>query len=279
MGERENNVMNFRNNTVFSRERKKEDTFASTKYLEGGLYAVWGSPNSGKTLLSVQLAKYLAHQHENVMLIFTDSEAPPLHYLASPEEYISMRSIASVLSAAHVSKELLKKNLVLFEREKYFSVLGWLPGENIFSSAEFDEEIVKELYENAREVCPYVIVDCGSNIANDILSAVALRDADKVLRLMNCDLKSVSYFKSNLPILSDHSFGIERQLPILSNLKPQQDATHMEQFLGRSYFEIPYCQDIETLFLEGNLLYDPKGRDARHYLKSIDEIGREVFLG
>ena len=35
----------------------------------------------------------------------------------------------------------------------------------------------------------YVIIDCGSYIAFDVLSAVSLIEADQVLRLVTCSLK------------------------------------------------------------------------------------------
>lgn len=57
----------------------------------------------------------------------------------------------------------------------------------------YNEVQARELIDCLREIAPYVVIDCGSYIANDILSAVALMEADSVLRLANADLKSISY--------------------------------------------------------------------------------------
>lgn len=62
------------------------------------------------------------------------------------------------------------------------------------------------MIENLRKIAPFVIIDCGSYIANDILSAVALMESDSVLRLANCDLKSISYLSSQLPLLRDSTY-------------------------------------------------------------------------
>ena len=50
---------------------------------------------------------------------------------------------------------------------------------------------MKMCIRDSREIVPYVVIDCSSYIANDILSAVALMEADSVLQLASCDLKSV----------------------------------------------------------------------------------------
>lgn len=39
--------------------------------------AVWGSPSSGKTTMSVKLARYIASQKKNVILVLADMTAPP----------------------------------------------------------------------------------------------------------------------------------------------------------------------------------------------------------
>ena len=72
-------------------------------------------------------------------------------------------------------------------------MIGMLKGENVFTYPPYDQTQAAELIEQAREVAPYVIIDCGSTIESDVLSAVALMEAHTVLRLVNCDLKSISY--------------------------------------------------------------------------------------
>ncbi len=53
------------------------------------------------------------------------------------------------------------------------------------------------MIESLRKIAPFVIIDCGSYIANDILSAVALMESDSVLRLANCDLKVYLIYQAN----------------------------------------------------------------------------------
>ena len=88
-----------------------------------------------------------------------------------------------------------------------------------------------------------MVIDCSSYIANDILSAVALMEADSVLRLANCDLKSIGYLSSQLPLLRELHWDEDKQYKAASNIKPLQAADRIGQVLGSVAFQLPHrCQ-------------------------------------
>jgi len=122
-----------------------------------------------------------------------------------------------------------------------------------------------------------VVVDCGSYIANDILSAVALMEADSVLRLAGADLKSVSYLSSQLPLLRDSKWDTDKQYKVASNLKPHQAGEQIGQALGSVAFTLPYSQELEEQYLAGNLLTDLSLKDSRQFRKEVEKICQEVF--
>ena len=47
-------------------------------------------------------------------------------------------------------------------------------GENEYTYPPYEQVQAQELLDNLRKIAPFVVADCGSYIANDILSAVAL---------------------------------------------------------------------------------------------------------
>lgn len=184
-------MLNFKKNGIFSRSTSEETT--APELQGGGVVAVWGSPGSGKTTMAVKMAKYLADKKRNVVLLLCDMTAPMLPCICPASELECERSLGSVLAAAHVTENLVKNNLVTHKRLGYLTILGMLKGENEYTYPPYGEAQARELIDCLREVAPYVVIDCGSYIANDILSAVALMEADSVLRLANADLKSISY--------------------------------------------------------------------------------------
>ena len=134
----------------------------------------------------------------------------------------------------------------------------------------------RELIDCLREIAPYVVIDCGSYIANDILSAVALMEADSILRLANCDPKSVNYFASQLPLLTGrvgHGQAVQGgiQCEALSGSGPHR------QGAGRHGLVLPYSQELEEQYLAGNLLADLTLKDSRSFRKELERIIAEVF--
>lgn len=267
--------MNFMKNSLFQRnlEQEREEEMPE----EGGVLAVWGSPSSGKTVVSVKLAEHLAKKKRNVILILADMVTPPLPYLCAPSDIEQERSLGSILAASHVTENLIKKNCMFYRKNDYLSMVGMLNGENVFTYPPYEKEQAAELLQLAAQIAPYVIVDCTSNIASDILSAVALMEADTVLRLAGCDLKSISYLSSQLPLLSDHKWDADKQLKAVSNIRQQEASSHMEQILGSVSFQIPHSSEVEAQFLEGELLGELGLKESRAFRREIEKISREVF--
>lgn len=267
-------MISFKKNTIFSREpaKKKED-----EILHGGVLAVWGSPGSGKTTVAVKLAKYLADKKKNVVLVLCDMTAPMLPCICSPSELECEKSLGSILSATHVTEPLVKYNMITHKKMAYLTMLGMLKGENEYTYASYSKVQAQELIEALRKIAPFVIIDCGSYIANDILSAVVLLECDSALRLANCDLKSISYLSSQLQLLQNSKWDTDKQYKVASNVKPNHSVDHMAGAMGSVSFRLPYSEELEEQYLSGNLLADMTLKNSRPFRKEIEKIAKEVF--
>lgn len=268
--------MNFKKTGIFRRGR--DDVYEQEAQTEnGGVLAVWGSPGSGKTVTAVKLAKALADKKKNVALVLCDMTAPMLPCVCPPSDLECERSLGAILAVPRISDALIKNNCVTHKRLSYLTLLGMKKGENEYTYPPYTEQQATELLDGLRELAPYVIVDCGSYIANDILSAVALMEADNVLRLANCDLKSVGYFSSQLPLLKDAKWDADKQYKVASNIKPQQAAEHIGKVLGAVAFKLPHSQELEEQYLAGTLLSDLSMKDSRPFRKELERVIKEVF--
>ena len=107
--------------------------------------------------------------------------------------------------------------------------------------------------------------------------AVALMEADSVLRLANCDLKSIGYLSSQLPLLRELHWDEDKQYKAASNIKPLQAADRIGQVLGSVAFKLPYSQELEEQYLEGTLLNDLSMKDSKAFRREIEKICKEVF--
>lgn len=268
--------MNFMKGSLFHRSTEPEE-LEITQESGGGVLAVWGSPGCGKTVTAVKIAKHLASQKKNVALLLCDMTAPMMPCICPPSELECDKSLGSIFAAQRISVNLIKHNLTTHKKLSYLTMLGLRKGENEYTYAACTKQQAEELIRGLREIAPYVVIDCGSYIANDILSAVALMEADSVLRLANADLKSISYLSSQLPLLRDAKWDADKQYKTASNVKPQQAGEHMSQALGTVAFTLPHSAELEGCYLAGNLLADLSMKDSRVFRKEIEKIAREVF--
>ena len=183
--------MNFLKNSIFSRGAGDSSPDWEPEN-ENQMLAVWGSPGSGKTTTAVKLAARLAMQKKDVALLLCDMNTPMLPCICPPGDLEEEHSLGSVLAATHVSESLVRHNCITHKKIRHLTILGMRKGENEYTYPPYERTQAEELLQCLRKIAPYIIVDCGSCIANDILSAIALMEADAVLRLVNCDLKSIS---------------------------------------------------------------------------------------
>ena len=239
--------------------------------------AVWGSPSSGKTIMSVKLARYIASQKKNVILVLADMSAPPLPYVCPSTDLESELSLGNILGAAHVDGNLVKQNAILHKKNEYLTMFAMLKGENAFSYAPYTETQVREFIHALRQLADYIIIDCTSNITNDVLSAVSLIESDAVLRLVSCDLKSISYLNSQLPLLLDNKFNANKQYKAASNVSSFQADDEIEQIVGGVNFKIPHSDEVYKQFLAGNLFGGLTEKDSKDFRKAVSKIANEVF--
>lgn len=269
-------MFHFQTGSLFSRNPGATKTVSEPEP-SAQVLAVWGSPGSGKTTVSARLAKHLADHHQNVLLLFCDATVPMLPCVCPPAELENEHSLGSLLAATHITASLIRHNCVTHRRMSHLSILGMRRGENVFTYPPYTANLVAELIAGLREVAPYIVIDCGSAIANDILSAVALMEADAVLRLVNCDLKSISFLSSQLPLLKDGKWDAEKQYKAVSNLKTAQASENMEQVLGNVVFKIPHSDELEEQMLAGDLFRDLSLKESRGFRHEIQKISKEVF--
>lgn len=268
-------MLNFKKKSIFTRKASGETATQDPE--THGVLAVWGSPGSGKTTVAVKLAKHIADQKKNVVLLLCDMTAPMLPCICPPSELEYEHSLGSVLAAAHVTEALIKHNLVTLKKSSHLTILGMKKGENEFTYPPYEEVQAKELLDGLRKIAPFIVVDCSSYISRDILSAVSIMEADSVLRLTNADLKSVSYLSSQLPLLRDSKWDADKQYKIASNVKSHQAGEQIGQAFGSVAFTLTHSQELEEQYLSGNLLSDLSLKESRPFRREIQKITKEVF--
>ena len=248
------------------------------KHSDNRVLAVWGSPSCGKTTIAAKIAGYIADKGFDVALLLCDTDAPPLPLLASPSDIETEKSLGSILAAARITKNLIMQNAITFKKNKHIVAFGLMKGENSFSYPKYTQVQAKDLIYTLRDIADFVVIDCSCHLSDDILSTVSLIEADCVLRLINCDLKSISYLSSQLPLLADSRFKSDKQLKAANNVKSIHSRENIEQIIGGVTFTVPHSDLVERQYLEGELLKDtPVKRESKEFRVMIEQIAEEVF--
>lgn len=233
------------------------------------IIAVWGSPGSGTTTTSVKIARELAEFKKNVVLIFCDNETPMLPVL--DPSIRDAKSLGDLLELPSISQIDIYMHLTSIW--KTLSVLGYLNGENELSHARYSEDRASELLDLISDSADYVVLDCSHHLLTNNLTGIALEKAGVVLRVVNADPKSLSYIKSQKPLLSDQKFSYDQQICIINDVFPDQDAQIYENaFGGRSTYTLPHLPGLHNQFWEARLLESLKGREGRLYEPQIRAI-------
>jgi len=236
--------------------------------MQNKVIAVWGNPNSGKTVNSIKLAVELSKQKKNVVLVFCDSIVPTLSSVL-PFEDTKNRSLGELLSSPQVTQESILESSILIDKNPYLSVLGYLHGENERSYAKYSKERVVDLFILLKHLADYVVIDCSSYFSNDILSRTGLELSDQVIRLITPDLKAISYYDSSLPMIAERKYNFQNHLKIISSTKAMIASDHVSNRFGGVNLEFPYTSELETQKLEGELFSGLTEKESQKYQKIL----------
>jgi len=235
------------------------------------MLALWGSPGSGKTVTAVKLAHELAAHKKNVVILMCDSLTPAPQTLI-PNTSTEGKSLGDLLTLPTISQEAILHRCIPFGKNPYISLLGYMRGDNAFTYAAYSKDRAVDLLTLIRHVADYVLIDVSSAFSSDVLSTVALENADAVLRLCTCDLKSMSYFSSNLPLLADGRFASAKHINVLSVVKPGQDSGEYSNTYGGAAYTLPYVPELEEQFYSATLSDELCTKAAKKYNQTIQKM-------
>ena len=242
----------------------------------GKLIAVWRTPNSGKTTLSVKLAEAIygrSRGKSSVIVVFTDIVTPTLPVVFPNFRSEDIYSVGSVLSKPDFFADDVVSNIVMTKNRMNLGYLGYKDGENRHSYPEYTETKAKYFFNILVGIADFVIVDCMSMLDFSLLTRVALENADQTVRLATPDLKCISFRMSQMKIFASHGYLKDSDVAVMNI--PRQDlnlsAADARTHFGKIEFTVPYCPGIVEQYMEGFLYEGMKDKKFMQTVKAIAE--------
>lgn len=237
------------------------------------LITVFGSPGSGKTLLSLALAGILARRKENVILLSTDKLTPHLRVLLPTVDTDRTSSIGSLLMQSELTQKLVTTKLVFHPNSNYMGCMAFAPGDSLIAYPPlFDPAKILSLLNILSGIADYVIVDGSSNPVTDSITLAALEAGERILCMLTPDTKGMEYLDAVLPVLRDEKYKTAKHLRVLS---PVQEISPVQEVRGRVEdirFTLPYSAEAHEAMLTGKLIGGFNRRAGLVYESRVHQI-------
>lgn len=224
------------------------------------IFAIWGAPQSGKTILAVNLAYAVSRGDKTVCLISPTaySELSAILGVKIPEEH-SLQ--AALRGGAGIRQTVFKVDDLLFMLAAPVSADAY--------DDDYSNEQVKSLLELARITFDFVIVDCPSE-PNNLFAAWSLNRANKILLCLGGHISCVLWHRANKKALQAVR---NKTVYISSEVTADFDYATMYKLLKCTPdIRIPYMQQASLLQNEGRLLFGLSGRKGQAYSRAINQL-------
>ena len=164
-------------------------------------------------------------------------------------------------------------------KHQNFGFIGYKTGENKYSYPKFGRAKAEELLGELCRLADYVIVDCTSNLDDSIIAQTAIEKAEQIIRLSSPDLKSISFYLSQLPCMSDSKYRLDEHIqgintPNADVFMPIEEA---KALLGEVSFTVPFSPSVKEQMQQGKLF--ERTSDKRFESRMRDIAGQVVAYG
>ena len=239
------------------------------------LIAVCGSPASGKTTSGLKIAQEIYSIAKcPVLFISPDTNTPALSYIFPRSKDTDLYSLGIALDKTTVTAEDVLKQTVNPNNMKNFGILGFKTGENKYSYAKPTEEKVREFFVSCGNVAPFIFVDCTANF-EDLISEVAMREADINIQVISPDLRSMGYYSAYEEKYNSIADKCIKVINLLDNdifLPIEEVKTH---FKGVD-FMLPYSRTLKQQAITGTL--SEKINDSKYKAVCFDVAKKVLSL-
>ena len=221
--------------------------------------AVFGSPHSGKSTLSLAIAASLATKKKDVIVLSGDKVSPMLKVYAPLSDTPQSMSVGNLLMESDITEKAVTERIIIHPKSDRLGFMGMATGDNITTyPSRFIDERVASLFAILYRLCDYLVVDCTSNPMVDNITLKALEAAHVMVRLTTPDMVGLEFWRGMVGILKDERFKQAFSVPAINPARPISPVAEVQKMqkalLGDIKYVFPYSYEVEDRMMAGRLV-------------------------
>lgn len=242
--------------------------------------AIFGSPGSGKSTLSLMMGYALAAKKKNVVLVSIDRTVPQAKVLLPSSEGRPEQSLGAMFMDS-LSEQTVLRSLLYHPECERLGLLSFQSGDTETRyAANLSKDRYRDIMNTLYRFVDHIIIDCTANPITNALTPASLELADRIVALYTPDHGALEWRKSVYALLRDNRFRAEEHFKVLSLCHPYSPAELIAKELEASLI-LPYAQEVYESRLSGTLFTVTKAetRLGYQYAQEIEKIVKEVTAG
>lgn len=238
------------------------------------IITVWGSPGSGKTLLSTALAAILAEKKENVIVFNGDRLVPSLKLFCPSVVIDAKKSIGPLMMSGRYDDAAFAERLVSHPECEYIAYVGMAPSDTFITYPEFEAPSVIRLANMMAQQADYVIIDGVSNplMKEERMTLFGMEKSDLIIRVITADTKGVLYQDAARSIFREDKYRFDKHITVLGNVRDVSPVSEVMSVSGKYDYILKYAPEVENCFIGGQLIKDLKTSQGRAFEKNIRKL-------
>lgn len=235
------------------------------------IFAIYGNSGGGKSTIAGIVARYCAEKGLKTIIMSCDVSCPMMPIWLPQDRISEEDSLGKALVAKEMSVDVIAKRVQIYKPQQNIGFLAYT-AEDSFIDYALDFQRVIEAIKMTRNICDVLIIDCTTSLS-DITVPAAIEMADQTICVLSPDLKGVSYYRSNIRLLSAEKFNIQNQIKILNGTKKFHAVKEISEAVNGAQFAFPYNADIENAMLSGELVNTLKLCKEPEYKEFFAKLG------
>lgn len=212
--------------------------------------AIWGNAGSGTSTLAIKLALLLTKIGKSTLVIDTNFVTPQIN-IWYPDKKIRLSELLSNILANNIDMEVVATKITVINDD--LGVLGYAKDLSI-NSITVRDDTPMALLNTANSIVDITIVDCQTNITQDVMSFIALDSADIKILNLTPDLRGLSWYESNVMMLREKwESQNDKIIKVFNKVRPNSPTNSIESVIGAFGYHMPFCEEIDEELYNGTL--------------------------